>query len=1089
MSDNFGPRQPRVLDVENRSLDNVIFQHRTPPLSSEWNLINQISNVKVQDIVKSTLPSGWMKVGDVKEEGTDIESGQILTSSSFSANTVKLTSNDDNVAVVNGWPILVQASSSPDDDNIITLPNPGSQVYDFVFLEVWRKLVGYDDPLYPYGNVNVNPYTNNEILFPPIGDETTKRVQIQYRIRVQSIATTLSAESDVFGDTDIFPIGGRTTGQYQFSSFAFRKAGSIDAGLYLSGDGSETSQEELNTIDGYVYAIPIALAYRRTKTSVIFNASQMTFCFTNKAGVSEGYVTDRPDAKLADVIYKDDIMDLRHKIITSGKDMEDIVNRSVSRLIAGELTTVLKQGFDRDGLSSSAVSGASTLMKVERINSTGGDNIPNIGTGSGTASTTFKRRVMSAAEIMHSYNILEVHRPGATWSDGDSIDIASTYTFPDGELISIDGLYSPTLGKVTGVTAAGVSTINIADSGSNSIVGTADVLLMVFTFKYDSSTYGFKDVPKDFLEINKGTYIPIATRDHTIPVRFNNSNELLNFGLNPNNGEIHEDDYYRYAGGNYTENTEIGHELVVHRTTNSAKIVTLNLSSGKLNGHYILGVKSVRLLQGGSYSSPIDFTVSRTVTVGPPYLIDSYQVTVTGQPDADVRITLYTGSKGLDDALDSYSVSDSFKFFDLSKQGKGIIDTFEMIEALAEEVEPGVYEVNTGDKPIVALATKTTTSGGFITGNHFGFASATGNYVALNPPSNSKLPVLTDAGYTDDILPTRVRLGGNTGNGYVRVPVLVNSYVTSAESPYNFYYKMNPYQGILSGTSEFYGRIENEGPALITSLGSGAIRDSIYQAGRASFVQGTRTVLGQSYNNMSPRWLSFAESGDYIHDVSSPMAYRILTVTSDTELTLAEPFEEVDVIADYHLIKKDVAKDNISNVTDRLPTHFVTDSSGTFITDYHCFSDDLMSGSYEASLIMTGPVIKGQDPMNTVSNDFKLGNDTKTNIRGRHNFVLTEGANEIFRLGVGGNPRPEIRYRKLVTPMTSGHHKKTYQMYLFNRSGKNFLSSDNNLMGRMYLMVISGETINPTDNMLNNFSNSDTVDVYELIGRPLVKSD
>ena len=44
MSDNFGSGQNRVLDVENRSLDNVVFQYKTPPLTSEWNLINQISN-------------------------------------------------------------------------------------------------------------------------------------------------------------------------------------------------------------------------------------------------------------------------------------------------------------------------------------------------------------------------------------------------------------------------------------------------------------------------------------------------------------------------------------------------------------------------------------------------------------------------------------------------------------------------------------------------------------------------------------------------------------------------------------------------------------------------------------------------------------------------------------------------------------------------------------------------------------------------------------------------------------------------------------------------------------------------------------
>jgi hypothetical protein len=69
MSDYFGPGQPRVLNVNNRSLDQVVFQQSKPPLTSEWNLINQICDLKSQDNLKVNQPSGWLKVGTIEDTG------------------------------------------------------------------------------------------------------------------------------------------------------------------------------------------------------------------------------------------------------------------------------------------------------------------------------------------------------------------------------------------------------------------------------------------------------------------------------------------------------------------------------------------------------------------------------------------------------------------------------------------------------------------------------------------------------------------------------------------------------------------------------------------------------------------------------------------------------------------------------------------------------------------------------------------------------------------------------------------------------------------------------------------------------------
>jgi hypothetical protein len=76
-----------------------------------------------------------------------------------------------------------------------------------------------------------------------------------------------------------------------------------------------------------------------------------------------------------------------------------------------------------------------------------------------------------------------------------------------------------------------------------------------------------------------------------------------------------------------------------------------------------------------------------------------------------------------------------------------------------------------------------------------------------------------------------------------------------------------------------------------------------------------------------------------------------------------------------------------------------------------------------------------------------------------------------------------------VHPFGVGHAVKVYQAYLFNMSAKGQITGESDLTGRLYLMVVSGETksINPFETSLNGFFDRDAVDIYELVGRPIVK--
>lgn len=1046
MADNFGSQQNRVLDVKDRNLDNVVFQYRHPPLTSEWNLINQIGNEKIQSLSKMSLPSGWLHVDDILEgiSEASARTGSVVCSESYPATTFKMMSYDNNYAIVNGWPLLIQGwgLGGTLSENVIRLDEMDNQNNNFVFLEVWRKLVGTSDPIYRYGNVD-RPYSDNEIEWDVMGCETTKRVQIQYRIRSVSVSSLTDCTQEIFDNNSINPIGGRTTAAVLQS---FGKFGPSDPGLYVAGDGSDEQKEYLGTVDGYVYAIPMFIVYRRNFYETGFSPTYMNRTAVNKAST---FRSDRPDNKIADIIYKDDIIDLRHQVMVSN-DVKSSVDITISKLLSGDLTTALKKPFAENGAISNSYSGASTLMKVESLNSPSGDNIPDIGVGSNTASTDFKRRAFCNAQIISKHNVVQIQNT-ESWVAG-VFTIASRVTLPAGSVVASPNFFSKTQGVVTGVTSDGVD-ITIA-SGS-SLIGTNDDLWMNFQFTYDSSSLGFKDVPKNFVEINKNQNIAIATKDHDVLLKYNNSGKLLNFSAS--SGEvgypdgISPTDRVHYCGGNYTESVDIGHELILTRTAESGN-VTLTLDGYKYNKYSILGVKSV-LVDSELETFNVSLTASAcNITI--PMIIS--------EPSKSVEIRLYTGS---------YTEVDSFKFFELSKQGKGITDTYEMIMVSTTSMT-GTYVIDTGDKPIIKIGTTLSDVGGYVTGTPFCFISS-GEMRPMSTTINDALPVLDN--YSDEWLPTRIEIELSGVTGEIKIPVLVHSYVTVNEAPYNFYYDTVPYQGLLNTTSSsIYGKVLQEGPALVTTSGSGSIFDYTYDDGKVNLTYGVRTITG-----IGTKWQSYVLPGDYISR-DGITDYRVLEVTSDTSLIISEVYRgitEGDV--DYLIIRFDIPASVNSNIVDRLPAYSV--ESSTDITDYTCYSDAISDTLGGNDTILTSARGKLQDPLCAYANDFKLGDQEAK--RGRCDFRMSIAGNPAFKVG---NTRPYMIYSDVIGLIEEGHNKKVYQFYVFMRSGKDY-HTNSDLMGRIYLMVVAGETVDETRNYLNPFSNKDVVDIFELVGRPIIR--
>lgn len=270
MSEFFGDGASRTLSAGARSFVNVVWQRGAPPLDSELNLVGQISAEIQRSFVTSTTPSGWVARGASHEDDFEFDPQ--------ASNLFWFGSGSDCMwALVNGWAIPVTGTRSSDKRNAIHLPPPRSDVSEsdvnFVFLEVWQAAVspfGEENKpeqhlLYKYGNVEYGGVNvENDLVDPAIMMETTKRVQLQYRIRVvrdvdpsqylQGFGPSIRAQAGLSAPlSSVDPA-------YQFKNMGEELG---DPGLWRAGTGNGEA-DPLNTVDGYVYAVPICFVFRRT---------------------------------------------------------------------------------------------------------------------------------------------------------------------------------------------------------------------------------------------------------------------------------------------------------------------------------------------------------------------------------------------------------------------------------------------------------------------------------------------------------------------------------------------------------------------------------------------------------------------------------------------------------------------------------------------------------------------------------------------------------------------------------------------------------------------------------------------------------
>ena len=426
---NLGPNVSGYLNPDERAWETTVFQAGKPVLDKELNLQQDVDGGAGQLALRQAMPSGWLS-GDFLDSS---DMTQALLISGVVANEYKVAPLK---AHVNGW-IIPVLNTNTTGNNILDLGacpiGPGVKRTDLVILEVWRRLLSAAPDtngkspagrIWRNGNVKIAAADDmvlnfsDDIKDATLGAESTKRVQIQYRLRVIQGVDVFAypygmddptVTANTVPPNPLVPDGVGTVYNYVNQSAAG------DPGLWRAGDGIPTNA--LGTVDGYMYAIPLVAVNRRNQTAFDRNANQ-------NGGVAFPGPSDRPDGLFSDLVVERDIIDLRSGVSPTGWDYQEVLAKNFGYLMDNALRTELMNSLGGGGYD------GNTVFRADEIGismANGGDGITTGDTPAGTLIGQFDaaRRFFSDRAIYETV-VVKVDAPMGGWLPGSVVQVQPT---------------------------------------------------------------------------------------------------------------------------------------------------------------------------------------------------------------------------------------------------------------------------------------------------------------------------------------------------------------------------------------------------------------------------------------------------------------------------------------------------------------------------------------------------------------------------------------------------------------------------------------------------------------------------------------
>lgn len=1053
MSENYGDSQPKVVETEGRSWANSVQLNSRPALSSDLNLIGQISEQKDRENFRATTASGFLRKGEIRySEDLDslkssANSGDILTSEELTNSFFLASNGKDNLAVVNGWLINLSATGSPtgEDHNLILLGNKdnSSSFTDFVFLEVWKEMVSYQDVIKKNGNQTSYVSLNNDIEGREDGLEYSKRVQVKYRVRVESdFSVDLSASPDGF-NSSVFARGGANS----VTSKNFSHMGSMgDPGLYRAGNGSKFDQEILNTVDGYVYAIPMFIISRR-KGVDNFNIDNISNMYN--AGVKEDGNAKRPDNLYADVVYPQDIVDIRRKVYTGDVSLDTLAERTLRSVAKGTYReTKGKIRFSSGGYGEAP--GGTVCIRSESVSSTVSEASAGLVSGS-------PRRSFCNARVEQKGNIRKVEPTDWDTSSEVFIDLSDfeNYTY------DFIGIYSD-----SGWVNPASYLYELEDNGftiAASSVPTEDWYVMYDVETSANKDFGYHDVPSKFLEQRYGSHL-----NGEIGNNVNLYGRDASFGIN---------DVVSLLGHQLKDISNMGQVAFVDAVEDGVSGTSyLDFPGMSMpgTGQQVMGVRSVQRYK--SDGSLTDYLPNISFTVGSSTLTVNGITAAASGETSNLRISLYLGTK----------------FWENNKEAKGIINTMELSFVDVNNPTGDTYTFDTHDIAVGSDLKAIVNVCGILTGPVE--SPAYTPYVlmrnsASDPYESSRVnslyskiaerPILDYPNSPDNNnTPTKCTWDESSTSldSDVKIGVFTLSWIDQNDELCSSIYNTRGYQGFLIDSQKDVD-ILCEGPALVTTKGSGEVHNFTTLVSEATVETEGNAKIVKIYKGNTGIDFGYGQiqEGDYLKfSLSSKDSFRVSKVESDsdgdgsfTKVTLFDSYANINGDhEDIYFTRLDTSFDMFTNLVGRFPSREEDD----FI-----YSGGSLSG--QINTVYSKPVSSAVDALST----------------GEHGAIVGEG--EVYLRGkadltanlVNGSEYPVKGTGKVHTyylPVEGGNDLKVFQSYVVREKST----------GRNFLAVVSSDSTSPasigslTQPMTSPFKGRDAVDLYELDGRVLLKA-
>lgn len=408
----------RTLQPGDRAFDTVLWQQGKPPLDSELNLQSDVLSEKIKNYIESQYQSGF----------NDLQAFTFNASWSNSFGMLKC------IAFVNGWQVLVDAFGSEKINLTAPFVGNGAHRWDFVFLEVWKTILiegeSANKPsattIYKNGNAqNTSSLLLDDILDTVVGLETTRRVQIQYRIRIQEDVAVPNKQNSNMFDSSTFARGGALIA---VDPYSFTNQGNLtgDYGLWKAGNGDNASRAQLNTVDGFVYAIPLAFVFRRAQAPYI--DEDIDGRFASNVSISSG-TSDRIDGLFYDSVAATDVIDLRHIVISKQTDLNLLLKKSIQDLLTGNNLFRTPIDIKYEAASDVAITGYTILNGADVC-----DGIRSV--WSDLISTITSHTVRLNVGDVDTNRDYYTSRASGNWQIGDTITIKIPNSAPANTLIT-----------------------------------------------------------------------------------------------------------------------------------------------------------------------------------------------------------------------------------------------------------------------------------------------------------------------------------------------------------------------------------------------------------------------------------------------------------------------------------------------------------------------------------------------------------------------------------------------------------------------------------------------------------------------------